>query len=150
MAPASKAVVLKRAIAKVDKLQRQLAEEVQLVLDARTERCTPRCAGWFEGDGGPERCDDCASLNGYAGAIDDSTIGILPDVGRTVHERHSNAERDQPTRDETKIITWLRGNVSCRYPDVGELAAKEAVQLAAHLMGASPKWVAEHMLSPKR
>ncbi|HKQ66003.1 MAG TPA: hypothetical protein VJZ73_13395 [Methylomirabilota bacterium] len=149
MAPASKAVVLKRAIARVAKLERQLTEDVRLILDARTEKCDDACPGWFIGDRGPERCDDCARLNGYAGEVDDGTIGLLPEVCKAAHERDSNAEQDQPTRSEAKIIAWLRANVKCRRPDVPELADKEAVQLAAHLLGASPTWLAERMVGRK-
>lgn len=76
----SKAVVLKRAIARVDKIQRQLVANVRLVLDARIVPCADDCPGWFSGEGGPERCDHCARLNGYQSVIHDGTIGILPEA----------------------------------------------------------------------
>lgn len=146
MAPAGKATILKRAVARCVKLDRELCDNVRLVLDARTVKCDDGCPGWFVGDRGVEVCDDCARSNGYATHVSDAMVALLPEAQSAQSKRDSNASQDQPTRDETKVIAWLRGNVSCRPLRADELASKEAVKLAAHLLSVTPAWVAESML----
>jgi hypothetical protein len=55
---------------------------IRALLDARMERCDDDCPGWFVSgdDGDVERCDECASLNGYSHILTDADCGRLPEA----------------------------------------------------------------------
>jgi hypothetical protein len=55
---------------------------IRAILDARTTPCCDTCPGWFVSadDDDVERCDECASLNGYADILDDADVGRLPEA----------------------------------------------------------------------
>lgn len=55
-------------------------ERVRSVLRNRRELCSDGCPGWVPGDNGIERCDECASLNGYANKVHDDDLRVLPEV----------------------------------------------------------------------
>jgi hypothetical protein len=149
MAPAGKATILKRAVARCVKLDRELCGNVHLVLDARTVKCDDGCPGWFVGDRGVEVCDDCARSNGYATHVSDAMVALLPEAQSAQSKRDSNASQDQPTRDEVKILAWLRGSVR-RHLRTDELVSNEAVRFAAHLLKVTPAWIAESMVKAVR
>ncbi len=71
-------------------------EYVRSVLANRRERCDDNCPGWVPGDRGAERCDECASLNGYADDLNDRDIRALPEVRQTMKRiyREFNAGED--------------------------------------------------------
>lgn len=142
---------LDRQVSALSGMLKRTANQVKLVLDGRVWRCDDDCPGWFFGSNGPERCDDCATQNGYADVLYDEDMALLPEAreprlagneGAAIREGLHNA-------DQAQLIAWLRSNVSCRRPEIGELAAKEAVRLAGIVLGASPTWVAEQMLKSR-
>lgn len=73
-----------RARARLTELDASRAQVVRLILDNRTARCAPRCKGWFvdPDKARPVRCDECASLNGYADALGDDDVCALPAAQR--------------------------------------------------------------------
>jgi len=70
--------------AQTDAGQTTRHEYVRSVLANRRERCDDNCPGWVPGDRGAERCDECASVNGYADDINDRDIRALPEIRQTM------------------------------------------------------------------
>lgn len=49
---------------------------VAYLMDPERMRCSESCLGWFVGDHGIERCDDCAHLAGVNHTIQDDDIAL--------------------------------------------------------------------------
>lgn len=148
MARVTKSGALKRAIVKCATANSNAIDAVRTLLESRTTKCDPDCPGWFINEI-PERCDDCARLNGYLDVVGDDMIALLPEVHTASGTAGLCRATDQPTRNEARVIGWLRDNVGARYSDVYELASKRSCKLAAELLRVTPQWVAHQVLKVK-
>jgi len=70
-------------LAKIRTTRTAYIEAIRAVLNARKHKCDdPKCPGWFVNSeyGDIERCDMCASENGYSAQIDDAACAVLPEA----------------------------------------------------------------------
>lgn len=77
---------------RVRTLIRRRHEHVRSMLAKRSMRCHDDCPGWVPGTDGVERCDDCASLNGYDNDITDADVEALPEVRKATRALYSRAK----------------------------------------------------------
>lgn len=91
MTAARPAIQLRRAVKALPGQEAVLVAAVQRIFALRQERCDDACPGWFIGERGPERCDQCAQMNGYPEELSDNMLYLLPEV----HQKMNELERSQ-------------------------------------------------------
>lgn len=141
-----KRLALRHAASELRQSRERQGRIVRTILDSRTERCAPRCKGWFidPDKDRPVRCDECASLNGYADALSDDDVEALPAALRAWKgwlATHGDPDMVSQESRERRVVDWLVGNVA-RTTDVSELRANDAVRACAACLNVTPEWLA--------
>lgn len=88
------------------RIRTELAGAIRSILDSRAERCDDDCRGYFVDAERPElqRCDECASLNGYAAHIHDDDILIMPEARKHLRRELANDAKRSSSEGASDIV----------------------------------------------
>lgn len=68
--------------------ERSAISALRKLLASRVAKCDPKCKGYMiNGErGNVERCDECASLNGYGAVVHDDLCALLPAARKALRD----------------------------------------------------------------